>query len=1066
MRMRGFGTAAVVATVLAGTPARAQVLEVNATTQTLGGVHSYDEVRVINGGHIVVPPFNGTDRVNTGNLVLRARTIVVDETSSIVATGSGYQTVRCGNGGGPAADTGGRGGCALMDSGGGGGHFGAGGRGTKDCFVYGSATVCEFPQEWEEDCGNSLNAGGTACTTVTNCRNNDGVPTVAGQPFRHSIYDVEFGAAGGDKGCRDGDGFGAQPLVAGPGGGRIVLAGLSDAGDGTVDIRGQLRADGGPGCGTGNDSAGGGAGGSLLIIGDHVTVGPNALISAAGGLGGDTRGLAGGRADCPAPAQQGGTCDDCGGGGGGGLVAVLSRTSSLAQTARFDVRGALGGVCTICSGEAGGGAGELQLDGAFVGELCDGYDNDFDGATDEDLPPLSCGLPSCVAGVPQQCPTDPSCIGPVTDTRPRFLVVVDSSGSMLTDLSGEYTFGDGSLGHVGIDADSDGTEGNDSRLYQAKEALTRFVSAYTEIDFALARYHQDVGLDRSCQLAHWFECQDMCCSYDDPRDNTPPPAVPACTLDGGASGPVAVNMTSPADEQCINYAGSCGPPRRGADILVGFGRPLHQLLRWLDHAETAFVADTTEGDHCDFAGGGDCELRGAGPTPLAGSLDAVHDYLGPVVDCDGANACRTYGVILLTDGAESCRGDPVAAAQALWDDLGIRTFVVGFSVLAAEEARLNAIARAGSGGASDAYFAADESDLVNALAGIVAGSIISEACNGLDDDCDTLIDEDFTDLGLPCDDGGFGRCRGTGTRVCNGLGDDTACVITTPGATPLDEVCNGEDDDCDGRIDEGLSCIPPCVPTGDDLCDGIDNDCDGATDEDDPLVGTPCGDSDTPPCRLGSNTCIGGGIVCVGAINPSDETCNGIDDNCDGLTDNEAPCPAGSLCLEGACRHECELGSEWPCPPGYECIEVPDGWYCVPGRCGGVVCDPDEVCVDDVCVDIGPGDAGDVVSDATEATGDTGEESDDGPGDSCDGFSCPPGQVCTVQPSGEPLCVDAGDVLPDVPGDGGDIDWVMATGAGGCTCRTTGGGSRSGGWLALLAFVLLLRPRRGRGGRP
>ena len=37
------------------------------------------------------------------------------------------------------------------------------------------------------------------------------------------------------------------------------------------------------------------------------------------------------------------------------------------------------GICPICAGEAGAGAGELQIDGAYVGEICDGYDNDFDG---------------------------------------------------------------------------------------------------------------------------------------------------------------------------------------------------------------------------------------------------------------------------------------------------------------------------------------------------------------------------------------------------------------------------------------------------------------------------------------------------------------------------------------------------------------------------------------------------------------------------------------------------------------------------------------------------------------
>ena len=141
--------------------ARAQTLRVDGTTITLGGVHRYDAVEVVRGGRIVVPPFDGTDRAGTGNLVLVAGRILVDSTSSIDARGAGYQPLTCGDGRGPAAVplSGGRGGCSVRDSGGGGGHFGRGGRGTKDCFIFGPATSCQFPQEFEESCG-SLAASG------------------------------------------------------------------------------------------------------------------------------------------------------------------------------------------------------------------------------------------------------------------------------------------------------------------------------------------------------------------------------------------------------------------------------------------------------------------------------------------------------------------------------------------------------------------------------------------------------------------------------------------------------------------------------------------------------------------------------------------------------------------------------------------------------------------------------------------------------------------------------------------------------------------------------------------
>ena len=111
----------------------AQDLIMTGGTMTLGGVHRFGTVRLTAGARLVVPPFDGVDRVNTGNLVLIADSITVDATSSISARGAGYSTVQCGDGRGPSGrDAGGAGGCSVRDSGGGGAHFGRGGRGTRD----------------------------------------------------------------------------------------------------------------------------------------------------------------------------------------------------------------------------------------------------------------------------------------------------------------------------------------------------------------------------------------------------------------------------------------------------------------------------------------------------------------------------------------------------------------------------------------------------------------------------------------------------------------------------------------------------------------------------------------------------------------------------------------------------------------------------------------------------------------------------------------------------------------------------------------------------------------------
>jgi MYXO-CTERM domain-containing protein len=977
--------------------AAAQDLIMSGGTQTLGGVRTYGTVSLTNGAKIIVPAFDGADKVNTGNLQIRATTITIDATSSIVADGRGYQTKMCDNGTGGGAKvcdltgvpcntdsdctggtltshcttiSGGRGGCAVLDSGGGGAHFGAGGRGTKDCNCVSPTNTCQFVQEFEESCG-WLNTAGNACVArnsapggvcpaATNaCYNDDALPSVAGQPFWHSVYVPEFGASGGDKGCRDDNDFSCN--VGGPGGGRIVLVAVNDTQmNGLLTINGTVSANGKRGCAHNNDSGGGGGGGAIVLVGDNVVVSSTAVVSAAGGRGGDSRGNSDPsypNPDCDvsvnACAQQGGTCDDCGGGGGGGIISVLSRQpASIASTGVFNVRGALGGTCPICQGEAGGGAGELQLAGQYIGEFCDGYDNDFDGNVDEGLnTSITCGTGACqstvqycgASGIPNDCVplSNPSCMAPLTDNRPRFMVIVDTSGSMLTDLNGAYTFGDGSAGHGGIDTNNDSLP-NDSRLYKAKNALTNVLAAYPEIDFALARYAQGVGTNINCAVAHWIECAGLCCTYDDPTNNTggtPPEGsctIPSCptppcnipysippVMQPNVGQHAAITVQAPtaaSTEQCINYAGSCGAPHRGADILVGFQRPLQQTLMWLDGTESNFLATTAEGDHCV---GGDCELRASGPTPLADSLYAVKAYLAKVKALDTVAGCRKYSIILLTDGAESCQGNPVTAAQALFA-AGIQTYVIGFSVLGGEQTQLNAIAA--GGGTTSAFFAANETQLAAALASIVSKSVMFEKCNGLDDNCNSLCDENWPEVavaGATCTNQhaaqacstGVGVCKADGIYVCKADGSGSTCNAVAgsptcpgaPGCNAQGEICyNGLDDNCNGVVDEGCS---GCTPQP-EICNGVDDNCNNQIDEG--YTSSPCGSS-IGLCKPGTTACVNGAVVCNGGQGPVPEICDGEDNNCDTIKDNfsEACYPAATGCdlKTGVCKGVCKIGS-------------------------------------------------------------------------------------------------------------------------------------------------------------
>ncbi|MFT4197490.1 MAG: VWA domain-containing protein [Pseudoxanthomonas sp.] len=86
-------------------------------------------------------------------------------------------------------------------------------------------------------------------------------------------------------------------------------------------------------------------------------------------------------------------------------------------------------------------------------------------------------------------------------------------------------------------------------------------------------------------------------------------------------------------------------------------------------------------------------FRPTGWTPLAASLDAaVHDFAGAPAR-DGANV-----VYVVSDGIETCGGDPVAAARRLHEsDIDVVVNVVGFDVDAQAAQQLEAVAKAGGG---------------------------------------------------------------------------------------------------------------------------------------------------------------------------------------------------------------------------------------------------------------------------------------------------------------------------------------------------------------------------------
>ena len=204
-----------------------------------------------------------------------------------------------------------------------------------------------------------------------------------------------------------------------------------------------------------------------------------------------------------------------------------------------------------------------------------------------------------------------------------------------------------------------------------------------------------------------------------------------------------------------------------------------------------------------------------------------------------------------------------------------------------------------------------------------------EACDGEDNDCDLLQDEGFPDL----DKDGLKNCVDPDDDD-DGDADDADCQPLDPMISHLaQEVCDGVDNNCDSKIDEGLgdlSCgkgecfntVPACsagkLQTCDpfqgvavEVCDGLDNDCDGLVDED--LGSTTCG---AGACLHTAPNCLAGSPqVCDPLAGAQEESCDGFDNDCDGKTDEDMALLA---CGKGNCFHttsSCVGGQVQLCDP-------------------------------------------------------------------------------------------------------------------------------------------------------